>query len=121
MDDLREDFRKVRNELSTSQNALIRLMDQVQKIQDQGIEEICCLHREAAVIPTEESQRFAARLAVILRESFGAEPIEPSPGDRFDSTRFESSNGPGTIVTACIHRGWHWKGGGIFRAIVALR
>lgn len=117
---LRQDFRAVRNDLSTTQNALVRLMDQVQKIQNQGIEEICCLHRDAAALPTEESQRYAARLAVILRESFGAEPIEPVPGDRFDSTRFECGSGSGSTVTACIHRGWVWNGG-IFRAIVALR
>lgn len=119
MDQLRQDFRSVRNDLGAAQNTLVRLIDQVQQIQNQGIEEICWLHRDAAAIPTEEGQRFAARLCVILRESFGAEPIEPSPGDPFDSTVCECGSGSGRTVTVCLHRGWVWNGG-IFRAIVAL-
>lgn len=120
VDQLRQDFRAVRNDLSEAQNALVGLMDHVQRIQNQGIEEICWLHQDAVAVPTEESQRFAARLSVILRESFGAEPIDPTPGSQFDSSLYECGSGSGSTVTACIHSGWQWNGG-IFRAVVALR
>ena len=119
VDRLGQTFRTVRNDFGAVQNNLVRLMDQVQLVQNQGIEELCWLHRDAAVIPTEESQRFAARLCVILRECFGAEPIEPVPGDCFDSTICESESSSGRTVTACIHRGWKWNGG-VFRAKVSL-
>lgn len=115
---LREDFRLVRSDLGGAQESVVRLMHQVQDIQNAGIEELCWLHREAAGDPSDEAQRFAARLAVILRESFGAEPVEPVPGDRYDSETCERESGTGDVITACLCRGWRWNGG-IVRAYVA--
>lgn len=118
--DLRQDFMVVRAGLSTAQEHLVTLMQQVQNVQNTGIRELCWLHRSAAASSEEGAARFAAGLEAVLRESFGAEPIEPKSGDEYDSTICERGSGNGSWIASCMHRGWRWKGG-VFRAIVATK
>lgn len=115
--DLRQDFMVVRAGLSTAQEHLVNLMQQIQNVQNTGIRELCWLHRAAAADAEDGARRFAVSLEEILRESFGAEPIEPAPGDSYDSSICERGSGTGRRIVSCKHRGWRWKGG-VFRAIV---
>lgn len=117
---LHGDFTMIRGSLDATQQKLVHLMELIQSVQDTGIEELCWLYRDIAATNEEASQHLAARLAVILREFFSAVPIEPGPGEIFDSRLCERQTGTGNIITACLHRGWKWVGGTV-RAIVAVK
>lgn len=114
----RDDFFLVRQDLAAAQEALVHLSRLTNQVQRLGIEDLCWLHRKLSGYHSYDMRSAAADLAQILQNDFGAEPVIPVPGNPYSSETCErAENCTGDVVTACLNQGWRWQGG-ILRAYV---
>lgn len=112
-----DDFRAVKKLMSGLQTQLQELARISGQQNGGAVRELCWLYRELMGNGDAHSQRAAARLAAILRQELGAEPIDPEPGSVYNSELHERLGGCGDRIRFCSHVGWRWDGE-LIRAVV---
>ena len=118
--DIKKQFMTIRQELKQTQDRLIQLDNTVNYSACDGVRMLCNLYRNMSSSTEGPIQLYANELSGILQTRFDAVPIDPFPGDRYDSTiheRIDSSHHENLIVK-CVARGWRWKDEILMRAVV---
>ena len=120
LSDIKKQFMTIRQELKQTQDRLIQLDNTVNYSACDGVRMLCNLYRNMSSSTEGPIQLYANELSGILQTRFDAVPIDPFPGDGYDSTiheRIDSSHHENLIVK-CVARGWRWKDEILMRAVV---
>ena len=120
LDTVKRSFMNIQAELKQARENLLLLNDTVSHSAREGVAQRCRLYRDMAFSDQEALVLQSNRLGAILQSEFGAEPLEPCPGDRYDSTCHERTDTArsGETILCCRARGWRWKEDILMRAVV---
>lgn len=117
---VRKSFVDLNSEMQQTRLQLVHLMETVSRNSRDGVYKMCHLYRDMMLSQNERLRPFADRLALILQTEFSAEPLDPCPGETYNSTcqeRLDASR-MGSRILCCKARGWRWKGEILMRAVV---
>lgn len=120
LQEVRTQFMDIAADLKLVQGSLRSLMAAVDRSGRDGVAQLCALYRDMSFSEDEAVRRTADRLGMILQCDFEAQPIEPRPGELYDSVCSERRDTAcrGARVTCCMARGWRWKDEILLRAVV---
>lgn len=123
MQEVRNTFLTLGNELKATQQKLRNLIVAVDYGPREGISHLCRLHREMVFSDNPQVRLLADRLKMILQASFEAVPLEPRAGDLYDSTCHEriDTARSGSAISRCRALGWRWKDEILMRSVVETR
>lgn len=120
LDAVKKAFMRINTELKETRENLLTLSDTVSRSSRDGVAQLCKLYREMTFAENKQILLLANRLGAILQSEFDAEPLDPRPGDAYDSTCHEriDLSQSGERILCCRARGWRWKEEVLMRAVV---
>lgn len=120
LDSVKKAFMSINAELKQTRESLLLLSDTASRSSRDGVALLCKLFRDMVFSREKQNVLYANRLGAILQSEFDAEPLEPYPGDLYDSTCHErlDTSAAGNKILCCRARGWRWKDEVIMRAVV---
>lgn len=117
---VRTDFMNLNQEMKQAREHLVALTNCVQESNRSGVEQLCRLYRTMVFSREPALLAQAQQLGQILQLEFGAEAIEPNPGEAYDSVCHErlDTGRTGGKILRCLTTGWRWRDEMVLRAVV---